>query len=143
MPATNDVGGKSSSLIENYPISVADAAKRLDSVTYFEWSNRVDVNKLDLSDETNCVLGQVYGSYEKGFKELFGVECTVEYTKDDIYGQQACHQEWVKEILQRRQEIQLILDESLASDVLSAVEEKYPNCYAEFKYKLARFLLHV
>jgi len=36
------------------------------------WANGIDLETLDLGDSTLCVLGQLYGTYDKGVEELYG-----------------------------------------------------------------------
>jgi len=35
-----------------------------------DWFNKIDLDKLDLSSSKNCILGQLYGSFWKGFEKL-------------------------------------------------------------------------
>jgi hypothetical protein len=34
------------------------------------WFNKVDLDRLDIGNCTNCILGQVFGSYQVGFNTL-------------------------------------------------------------------------
>lgn len=45
-------------------------AKLLDE-KYPGWEHEIDVDKLDMYDHCRCILGQLYGSYEKGKGEIF------------------------------------------------------------------------
>lgn len=36
------------------------------------WADKIDLDELQLNDQCNCVLGQVYGGYDDGTAELFG-----------------------------------------------------------------------
>lgn len=35
-----------------------------------DWHDRVDVQKLDLGSCQECILGQLYGSFDDGYREL-------------------------------------------------------------------------
>lgn len=56
----------SKNLAEQY---VASGAKFLDAVEY-GWANRINISTLEMYDGQRCILGQLFGGYEKGLKAL-------------------------------------------------------------------------
>lgn len=49
---------------------VKKGATELDAVYGSDWRNKIDLSLLDMSSPTQCVLGQVYGSYSVGLAKL-------------------------------------------------------------------------
>ncbi len=69
------------------------------------WALMIDVDKLDIIDEANCILGQLYGTFHGGLRSLglidgagFGFMCTIESrcTCSDL----KC--DWIEEIRKRK-----------------------------------------
>lgn len=58
----------------NYKKDVEDAIEALDKECGSAWRDCVDLDKLDMSDYHNCVLGQVYGSYGDAPKHFFTLD---------------------------------------------------------------------
>lgn len=92
----------SSKYIIGNDTSVLAAALILDAALP-GWHNRIDLSKFDINHNSNCVLGQLFGSYGKGFYELrilgifvgHGSPFSSEYRS--VRGPQ-----WVEEIKQRQ-----------------------------------------
>jgi len=81
------------------------------------WRDSIEIEMLDLSDISECVLGQVFGSYEEGvysfgissaqvddFLEVqssYGFDLTHDELADDcVKHYESLTQEWVKQICQ-------------------------------------------
>lgn len=79
-----------------YPTSIEEAAKHLDDHCP-EWVNKIDLNKLDPSSVTNCVLGQLYGNWSIGMKYLYNLDITYgdNYSNDGLFGSRA---DWKQQI---------------------------------------------
>lgn len=60
--------------------SVLEGIELLKKVHGEDWVDRIDLDSLDLMNGDRCVLGQLYGNYERGCKEL-----SIE-SKDGLYG---------------------------------------------------------
>lgn len=80
----------------DYPKSIKEAVALLDKVDS-GWRKKVNLSKLAMDEPFNCILGQLYGSYETGMIKLFG-HTSPTWVKDDIFGIQASNKEWKKEI---------------------------------------------
>lgn len=92
--------------IHKYPATISDAAAILDKVTP-NWCEKITKDIAPYNNFT-CVLGQVFGKYQKGMRELFALDlngidgvgdC---YIKDDVFGTEANVLEWNKEIKKRQ-----------------------------------------
>lgn len=55
---------------EIFDARVQNGIAKLNAVHGTNWADKIDVTKLDLSDSDTCVLGQVYGAYVDGLREL-------------------------------------------------------------------------
>ena len=76
--------------------TVAQAAKFLDEKAE-GWANRVDLDKLDMLSITECILGQVFGSYLAG-REFLGISNNC--IKEEILFANK-KSEWIEEIKAR------------------------------------------
>ena len=56
---------------------VHEGAQLLDQM-FEEWEKQIDLDLLDMTNETGCILGQLFGDYEGGLHDL-GVDDGVEY----------------------------------------------------------------
>lgn len=79
-------------MLIKYPSSVAHAAQIFD-VIYPGWAKKINVGKLNMESETNCILGQLYGSFYHLFKLFDGTGC--------LFADTALKQQWVREINRR------------------------------------------
>lgn len=66
--------------IECKSSAVADGVALLDRENEGWWAN-IDLDTLDINSHRDCVLGQLYGGYNRG-REALGIE----YGCGDIYG---------------------------------------------------------
>lgn len=55
---------------EIFDARVQNGIAKLNAVYGKNWADKIDVTKLDLSDSKTCVLGQVYGEYMDGLRNL-------------------------------------------------------------------------
>jgi hypothetical protein len=83
-----------------YPKSPAEAALILDAAAG-DWYNRVWIYRFMSGDIDGDILGQLYGTYHKGFTFLFGREPTNEELVDNIFGQSMDNQTWEALIFMR------------------------------------------
>lgn len=69
--------------IECWTTAVADGVALLDEHNEGWWAN-IDLSRLDLDSPTNCILGQLYGTYYRGREaldigegegDLYGLDC--------------------------------------------------------------------
>ncbi len=97
----------------NAPVKRAARGAQFLDDTVPEWWNEVDVRKLDMGRHMHCVLGQIYGGYRSGCRELgfssFGIRSirngffTLRLSgrrRADLYYQKLTHA-WRDEILKR------------------------------------------
>lgn len=84
----------------NYPSCISTAAKLLDKECP-EWYTKIS-KPIDMSHWTTCILGQAYGSYEKGMKVLFGHGPTSQNSFDMIFGREASVGAWQLQIKARK-----------------------------------------
>src|SRR5690606_23228961 len=73
-----------------------------------EWFKKIDLDILDMNSVDHCILGQVYGGYEKGKQEI-GIDNGIYYGFAPEYAYrdpQKCSltQEWKEAILKLREE---------------------------------------
>ncbi|HYT40812.1 MAG TPA: hypothetical protein VEP90_00570 [Methylomirabilota bacterium] len=76
------------------------------------WASKINLSSLSLPNQCNCILGQIYGSYEIGLKKVhiisgcdhgFSSKITKQETIESNNEQYVILQEmWVHEILKRR-----------------------------------------
>ena len=71
--------------------------------TYPEWWKLIDPEQLNIDNEFYCVVGQIFGKYSTGMKQLGLLEgydygFLVGYYRD----QKEIHQEWKKQIYNRK-----------------------------------------
>ena len=76
-----------------------------------DWRQKIDINKFDIRDCSQCVLAQIFGTYHLGVYFLnlspieiasFGFNCfiEIEWVLQDISGEAASLQEtWKKELV--------------------------------------------
>lgn len=83
------------------PKSVKVAAKLLDKVMP-GWYKKISLSRLNMSWYLDCILGQLYGEYDKGIKKLFGVSCT-EVSTDTlkVFFGKVYENQWISEINER------------------------------------------
>jgi hypothetical protein len=83
--------------------TVAEAARLLDE-KYPKWENKIDVDKLNLSEPYACILGQLYGGWIEGKTAFFGIDYyDVDYYTINLFCKNTDNREaWVSEILSRR-----------------------------------------
>ncbi len=80
------------------PQDVKSAAELLDNINP-GWAGKIDTNKLNLNDNGNCVLGQLYGDFRKAKEELFNgqslivfsLNTYISYWRDEINNRLAYH----------------------------------------------------
>jgi hypothetical protein len=74
-----------------------------------DWRSKIDVERLDISDFRDCILGQLFGSYRTGLREmglasiLVGVDYGFDMNLDvvlDINLRAELHELWRNEIAQ-------------------------------------------
>jgi hypothetical protein len=86
-----------------YPNTIEGAVAVL-NIARPGWREKIDVEKLDMGEWANCILGQVFGDYYKGFKELFDSPASeyewVSYGRDEVFGSRASIKAWIKFIEQ-------------------------------------------
>lgn len=78
--------------------TVKQAALFLDGVLPY-WFKVIDCNSLNMQTDNTCILGKLFGSYERGVKILFGEDCIDD---DNPFGAVADINEWIEEIEQRK-----------------------------------------
>lgn len=66
--------------IECWTTAVADGVALLDEHNEGWWAN-IDLSRLDLDSPTNCILGQLYGTYYRGREAL-----DIREGEGDLYG---------------------------------------------------------
>lgn len=89
-------------LIWNYPKTIEEAAGVLDAA-YPNWRNKIYIKSIDMEDDDNCILGQLYGSWRNGIDKLFSV-VTGSKWNDEIFGASANKKEWIK-MIQKTNEV--------------------------------------
>lgn len=85
-----------------YPTSIGEAALLLDKVCPI-WFHNINLDILDMDSLTRCILGQMYGSYDKAIKQLFD-ETPYHCFEDKIFGSEAGILIWKKEIDKRKKQ---------------------------------------
>ena len=92
---------------DNYPTSVKQAARLLDQAKP-GWEYKIDLEKLEMGSCTYCILGQLYGDCDIGFKSLFDSDWFYVGSTDKSclkavpFGTDTYVEEWVAEIKERR-----------------------------------------
>lgn len=98
---------------------VTNAPRGMELMNLFsgrEWVLEFDLDAFDISLESMCILGQQYGSYDEGLKEIFGEDHSffeleffaVSYgfaTSMDIERNRLLQQEWEQLITEQRAEL--------------------------------------
>lgn len=82
-------------MLIKYPSSVAHAAQIFD-VIYPGWAKKINVGKLNMASGKDCILGQLYGSFNHRW-ELFdgnGLDT-------NLFSRISRKDEWIKEINDR------------------------------------------
>jgi hypothetical protein len=85
----------------SYPLTIAEAAKRLDKEKP-GWEGKININTLDMTNYRLCILGQLYGEYDIGQRTLFGGPYPSITTQDVIFGDNVDTSQWIKEIDARK-----------------------------------------
>jgi hypothetical protein len=80
-----------------YPKTIKEAAELLDTA-YNGWHTKIDVAKLRMTYNYNCILGQLYGTWEKGLERLFGMGYR---DNDGVFGSLSNVDSWKQEINER------------------------------------------
>lgn len=116
----------------NYPKSVKEAAKALDKLAP-GWHKKIIISTLDMEDTHHCILGQVFGDFDKGMK-LFSVSEHDNPNGDTIFGWRAAVSVWEEEIEERNkfltflEALQAIKDgkkvKSLTNEIFHEKDEK-------------------
>jgi len=76
---------------------------------YPGWYKKIDLEKLDMYSAYNCILGQLYGTFRKGFRDLhldddrFNLEELIHMGFFDSTGDE--ESEWILAIQSRREAI--------------------------------------
>jgi hypothetical protein len=87
-------------MIYEYPKSISEAAKLLDKALP-GWENKINISTLNMKNYEDCLLGQLYGGYNEGFKLLFNKIIFGSKT-DEIFGDDVDKQLWITEIDTRK-----------------------------------------
>lgn len=86
-------------------MNVREAAKRLDEIEP-NWFNIINFDTLDMNDCFNCVLGQVFGHYDKGVDAVFGEKDAYHYKFQNLintpFGYQTDIMLWKDEVNERQ-----------------------------------------
>ena len=86
------------------PTSIRDGARLLDKAKP-GWEKIIDTCLLNMSRADECILGQLYGSYNKGVEELFNTrmgELAWESSRRDfVFGDDVEEKDWIIEIEKR------------------------------------------
>jgi hypothetical protein len=63
--------------------TVEAGALYLDDVAGHGWWDCIDLETLHMGETTNCVLGQLYGTYQRGLAEIYGPNVDDDGNVDD------------------------------------------------------------
>ena len=89
----------------NYAEAVAKGIQLLDEKVP-GWHERIDLRDFDMSSGARCVLGQIYGTYEKGLCELeLWVGISHGFSSNRFVAMPTLTHLWTEEINKRREEI--------------------------------------
>jgi hypothetical protein len=80
-------------------------AKLLDEKYEGDWREKIDVDELDMDNQDECVLGQLYGDYEDGLVKLFG-RCDYQAGEDYGFDHHGNVDAWKEIILKKREQVQ-------------------------------------
>lgn len=94
--------------------SIPEAAKHLDNV-YPNWWKEIDLEKLNMKRDYDCILGQLYGEYQKGCQFL---GCGNMTTAFNCYAKK---EDWIAEINARRNPID---EEQALSNQIAELQAK-------------------
>ena len=84
-----------------YPTNITQAARILDKACP-KWWDKI-TRPLNMSDSYKCILGQVFGGYDIGFRILFGkAPSGINEGRDDIFGINAPSTNWQDKIDERK-----------------------------------------
>lgn len=90
--------------MEGYRLTVTDAASLLDRAAP-NWFRRVNLDTLDLSSRTMCVLGQLFGDYSEGRRLISYHDeegLCMNIAGSGVFSANAPHRdEWMEAIAQR------------------------------------------
>jgi hypothetical protein len=89
-------------------------AKLLDEKYEGNWRKKVDVDKLNMDYQDECILGQIYGDYEDGLEELFG-SCDYQASEDYGFDQKGHADIWKQIVLNKGEQIQIPNMENMRS----------------------------
>jgi hypothetical protein len=56
-------------------------AKLLDEKYEGDWREKIDIDELDMDNQDECILGQMYGDYEDGLEEVVRVGVIIKLVK--------------------------------------------------------------
>lgn len=102
------------------PNSVSDWAALLDEEK-LDWFNGVNINLVDMTQSHSCIFGQVFGSYwssgSKTIRDNYRSGDNLRYLNDNAY-----RQEWITEINNRRNKVNIMLTTHITPPVIYEYE---------------------
>jgi len=82
--------------------TVAEAAVLLDRKFPYGWADWVDLDTLDLMSPTRCILGQLFGDWDRGAHLLFGSWASSPEVDVALFADRRFTEEWKAAIQARR-----------------------------------------
>jgi hypothetical protein len=118
--------------MNKYPKTISEAAKLLDKV-HPDWFSKISLEELKMTDGKCCILGQLYGSWTVGIRQIFKCPTNDSLVQDAILGRNAIIFDWKSEILKRRNKTMTFQEALQAAELGKKV--RHPGMDDDYLYK--------